>query len=223
MSPQKRQVSAKTVLDDIKTGISLKELAEKHQLSKKGLESMLKKLIANGLVEREFIEERIRVETLRYSREVKVPAEPIPPPAERTGSVPSNPAPAGAANPGPSTAVDIDQEADHITPLDEIKRFGVYTVGGLILGVAVTIASFMPVVTVHWWIVLPLAAGTLYLLNYARENSDELESKVALGAIWFVVGILIVRDIRLSRVAASLLDTLSSAPVGFDLFFNLVR
>ncbi len=63
ISLTKPVVSARQILDDLADNLSDKQLMKKHGLSEKGLASMFRKLLRNGLISRGDLAERLGVET----------------------------------------------------------------------------------------------------------------------------------------------------------------
>jgi hypothetical protein len=69
----KRTLSAKQVLEDIKSGMSDDELMEKHALSSKGLQNVLDKLVSAGLMKQSELQARSELfEDLLYGADIRV-------------------------------------------------------------------------------------------------------------------------------------------------------
>ena len=66
------------------------------------------------------------------------------------------------------------------------------------LGALFVLFMFFEAVTIRWWIMLPVAAVSLYLFGVQRGQTSGREKCVCSWGFWLVIAALILRDMCLS-------------------------
>lgn len=106
-------------------------------------------------------------------------------------------------------------------------RFHPLTWAGLALVVLFLVLCGFDNTAIRWWLMLPLAgAGSAILLRQVR-HAVGLERKVCLWGFWILLGLLVLRDLRMSQKLADLYDKMqevsrnvNDAYRSFETFMN---
>ena len=91
--------------------------------------------------------------------------------------------------------------------------FSLLTHAAVALGVLFIVLMFFETTTIRWWLMLPLAALSLWLFVIQRGQTDGLEQTVCRWGLWVVAIAAVVRDMCLSGQLVSLYERLHSAGI----------
>ena len=84
--------------------------------------------------------------------------------------------------------------------LSKAKAFSPLTFVGLVLLVLFLAFAFTSI-SYLWWIMLPLAAGSVLALKHQSSAASGLEKQVCIIAFWVIIALFLVRDIDISSRA----------------------
>jgi hypothetical protein len=103
---------------------------------------------------------------------------------------------------------------------DTIKKMSPSTLVGIGLIMLFFIFCFIVDLVIRWWIMVPVAAVSVYLLYNNQKKTVGLERKFCIYGIWIIIALFIFRDIVISHKMASLIDGLRSTAKDFQNMFN---
>ena len=83
----------------------------------------------------------------------------------------------------------------------------------VILGALFVLFLFFQATTVRWWLMLPMAAVSLYLFSVQRGQTSGTEKSVCCWGFWIVVAGLILRDMCLSGQLVAAYHRLTAAGI----------
>ncbi len=90
--------------------------------------------------------------------------------------------------------------------INNAKKFHPLTFAGLGLILVFTIFCFLEGLTIRWWLMVPIAIGSGYLLYKRHQESTGLEKQVCFYGLWTMAVIFILRDIAIVHMIASFVD-----------------
>jgi len=100
--------------------------------------------------------------------------------------------------------------------INDIKNFHLHTLLGAGLSIIFLVFCFIITLAVRWYLMIPIAIGSAYLLFSRKDNSTGLEKKVCTYGLWVIIGLFIVRDIYMSNKLALIVNAASE----FQNFFQ---
>jgi hypothetical protein len=108
-----------------------------------------------------------------------------------------------------------------------VVLFRPLTWAGLGLGVVFLVLCWFDNTAIRWWLMLPIAgAGSAILLRQVKHTAG-LERKVCLYGLCALLGLFVLRDLRMSQKLADLYDrmtevnrTMGGAYKSFESFMN---
>lgn len=103
---------------------------------------------------------------------------------------------------------------------DTIKKMSPTTLVGVGLVILFFIFCFIVDLVIRWWIMVPIAAISIYLLYNNQKKTAGLEKKFCIYGIYIIIGLFILRDIVMSYKMASLIDSLRETAQGLQNMFK---
>ena len=93
---------------------------------------------------------------------------------------------------------------------NDIKNFHHFTFLGVGLAFIFLVLCFIVTLSVRWYLMIPIAIGSFYLLFSRKDNSAGLEKKVCTYGLWVITGLFIIRDIDMSNKVGGIIDAARS-------------
>ncbi len=101
-----------------------------------------------------------------------------------------------------------------------IKKMSPSTLVGVGLIILFFIFCFIADLAIRWWIMVPIAAISVYLLYNNQKKTVGLERKFCIYGIWIIISLFILRDIVMSYKMASLIDSFRATAKDFQNIFK---
>jgi hypothetical protein len=101
-----------------------------------------------------------------------------------------------------------------------IKKMSPSTLVGVGLIILFFIFCFIVDLAIRWWIMVPIAAISVYLLYNNQKKTVGLERKFCIYGIWIIISLFILRDIVMSYKMASLIDSFRATAKDFQNIFK---
>ena len=89
---------------------------------------------------------------------------------------------------------------------DDIKNFHHFTLLGVGLSFIFLVFCFIVSLSVRWYVMIPIAIGSFYLLFSRKDNNAGLQKKVCTYGLWVIIGLFIIRDIDMSNKLVGIID-----------------
>lgn len=95
------------------------------------------------------------------------------------------------------------------TPTTPIRTLHPPTWTGLALGLLFLVFCFFDNTAVRWWLMLPLAGAGAGIFLRQMKAAAGFERKVCLWGFWIILGLFVLRDLRMSQRLADLYDRMA--------------
>ena len=90
--------------------------------------------------------------------------------------------------------------------VSDFKSFHLHTHLGLGLCILFLICCFIVTIAIKWFLMVPFAIGSGYLLYSRKDHSTGLEKDVCTYGFWGITALFIIRDINMSSKLAELVN-----------------
>ncbi len=90
--------------------------------------------------------------------------------------------------------------------IGDVKKFQTMSLAGIGMVIAFILFSFIDAFTLSWWIMLPLAGGSTFLLYRQHAETKGFEKKVCFYALITLLVFVVGRDIRVTARLAQVAD-----------------
>ena len=93
--------------------------------------------------------------------------------------------------------------------VEVVKKFNLLTQIGLGLTILFLIFCAIKTFAIRWWLMTPIAAAGVWLLNNQRNNTQDLENKVCVYSLIALIVLFVVRDCVMASYLSDIIDNIS--------------